>query len=316
MSELKEDDELTIVETETLPDPEEQAAAAAAAEADDEDDEDDVDERLAGSEDDHEEEIVTGSKNRDRRIKRRDAQRQARERSEREIAALRRQNEELANRLTSVERQASETTEASLDRKIEEAANEFRQAEYIIAKATEAGNGEDVAAAMRIRDDATRKFNTLTTAKQQVAQARQQAAQPRVNPAVVNYAQQWIAANPWYDHNGRDEDSRITKAIDDGLGREGYDAATPEYWQELTRRVSARLNGNPEPAGQAPEQRRRKAPPTGGTRENVPASTRNEVYVTPERKQAMMDAGVWDDPVARKRYLQSYATYDKSNSAR
>jgi hypothetical protein len=60
---------------------------------------------------------------------------------------------------------------------------------------------------------------------------------------------------------------------------------------------------------------KRKAPPTGSGREYAPPSTKNEVVVTPERKQAMVEAGVWDDPVARKRYLKAYQDYDR-NTAR
>ena len=41
-------------------------------------------------------------------------------------------------------------------------------------------------------------------------------------------------------------------------------------------------------------------------------NTRNEVVVTPERKQAMMEAGAWDDPVARKRLLKAYQEYDRN----
>ena len=44
----------------------------------------------------------------------------------------------------------------------------------------------------------------------------------------------------------------------------------------------------------------------------MPASTRKGVYVTPERRQAMEDAGVWDDPVARNKYLKAYAEYDRN----
>jgi hypothetical protein len=57
---------------------------------------------------------------------------------------------------------------------------------------------------------------------------------------------------------------------------------------------------------------RRKAPPTGNTREHAPTSTRNEVVVTPDRKQAMIEAGAWDDPVARKRLLKAYQEYDRN----
>ena len=60
---------------------------------------------------------------------------------------------------------------------------------------------------------------------------------------------------------------------------------------------------------------RRKAPPQGQTREHAPTSTRKEVYVTPARKQAMVDAGIWDDVARRNQMLKAYQAYDKNGSA-
>jgi len=53
----------------------------------------------------------------------------------------------------------------------------------------------------------------------------------------------------------------------------------------------------------------------GNTREHVPQSTKKEVYVTPDRKQAMIEAGYWDDPVKRTQMLKAYQAHDR-NSAR
>ena len=53
----------------------------------------------------------------------------------------------------------------------------------------------------------------------------------------------------------------------------------------------------------------------GTSREHAPTSTKKEVYVTPERRQAMIEAGVWDDPVRRTQMLKAYQAYDR-NSAR
>ena len=152
-------------------------------------------------------------------------------------------------------------------------------------------------------------------AKRQFEQARQQASKPpAANPAVVNYAREWMQANPWYDPQGRDRDSALTKAIDNELAREGYDPSSREYWEELTSRV-AEAFGEGEAASAPASKPRRKAPPTGNTREHAPVSTKREIYVTPERKAAMIEAGVWDDPVQRQRYLKAYQAYD-SGSAR
>jgi hypothetical protein len=36
--------------------------------------------------------------------------------------------------------------------------------------------------------------------------------------------------------------------------------------------------------------------------------------VTPERKQAMIDAGIWDDVPRRNQMLKAYQAYDKSSA--
>lgn len=297
-----DDDELVPVE--------EQAETEVADDSDDSDDgdEDEGDERLAESEDDSDEDIASGSKsNRERRKKRRDMQRRAKEAAERKIAMLERQNAEMMQRLQAVEGFTQNTSAQTLEARIAQAQREIQQAELIIAKATEAGNGDDVVAAMRIRDQAIANAQQLSTAKQQFDTQRQQAQQPRVDPNVVSYAKQWMEANPWYDPSGRDRDSALTKAIDNELASEGFDPSSREYWEELTARVADAL-------GETESKPKRKAPPTGRTREHAPVSTKKEIYVTPERKQAMIEAGVWDDPVLRQRYLKAYQAYDTGSA--
>jgi hypothetical protein len=298
------DDDLIPVETPIEDD--QQDAAPVEGDDDDDHDEDEGDERLAESEDDHDEEV---SLNRKRRQKRREMQKRAREATQQELNALRANNEEMARRLAAVEGHAINSNAQQLDARLNQTLNDIRQAEMIMAKATEAGNGEDVVAAMRIRDAAMSEAQQLQHQKQQFEQARQP-RQPQVDPNVVGYARQWMEANPWYDPNGSDRDSALTKVIDNELAREGYNPGTRAYWEELTNRVAEAL-GEAEPAQSKP---RRKAPPQGNTREHAPTSSRKEIYVTPERKQAMIDAGVWDDPVARQRYLKAYQAYDNGSA--
>ena len=57
----------------------------------------------------------------------------------------------------------------------------------------------------------------------------------------------------------------------------------------------------------------RGGPAVGSGKEHAPASTRKEVYISPERKQAMMDHGVWDDPVLRQKYVKRYMEWDRAN---
>lgn len=298
-------EEFDIIETDTPP------TDADAKEAADEGDEDD--ERLADSQDDLDDDIEEGkSKNREKRVKRRELQKRAKENAERELEFLRQQNSEMMRRIQAVEGHAISTNEQSLDARMQQAAYEVQQAEHIMARAAEAGNGDDMIAAMRIRDEAIAAANQLHGYKQQLSHVREQVSKPQVDPRVTSYASEWLQANPWYDPTGRDDDSRVTKAIDDGLIRDGFNPASRTYWEELTRRVSSRVGDG----GEAQAAPRRKAPPTGNGREHAPSSTRKEVYVTSDRKAAMIEAGIWDDPVARNRMLKAYQEYDKQGSAR
>ena len=301
-------EEFDIIETDTLPTGDEASALADA-----EDDDDEGDERLADSQDDLDDDIEEGkSKNREKRVKRRELQKRAKEKAERELEFLRHQNAEVMRRLQAVEGHAISTNEQSLDARMQQAAYEVQQAEHIMARAAEVGNGDDMIAAMRIRDGAIAAANQLQGYKHQLTQVREQVSKPQIDPRVTSYAAEWLQANPWYDPNGRDDDSRVTKAIDDGLVRDGYDPASRTYWEELTRRVSARVGDD----GARQAAPKRKAPPTGNGREHAPASTRKEVYVTPDRKAAMIEAGIWDDPARRNQMLKAYQEYDKQGSAR
>jgi hypothetical protein len=311
----EDDEEMVIVEPGT--EPEAQEDDAQADEHEDDQDDDDEDERTGVSEDDSEDEIVDKNKKvREQRTKRRQLQKQAKERSQRELEYLRQQNAAMEARLRAVEGNTLSQQAQTIDQQYQRALYEAQQAETIIARAVEAGNGDDVTVALRLRDEAKERAQQLGYAKQQAEQHAQQAAQPQADPRVVDYAKQWLDANPWYNPQGRDEDSAVTKAIDNALAAEGWNPSSEEYWHELTRRVASRIGDDGAPAARNQAAPRRKAPPTGTTREHAPVSTKNEVVVTAERKQAMIDAGVWDDPVARTRYLKAYQAYDRENTAR
>ena len=297
------EDEFEIIEGE---------APVEEAETDDsDDDDDDGDERLGDSEDDSDDEIV--SRNRIKRQKRREVRQRAKEHADRELSLLREQNETLLRRVSAIEGNTLASNVSAIDQRIAQAQADVKQAEAIIARAVEAGNGDDVATAMRLRDEAQYEAQQLWQQKQQVEQVRQQHANPGPDPRVVNYAKEWMDANPWYDPRGRDEDSAITKVIDNQLAAEGYNPKDADYWHELTRRVASRI-GDDEAAETRSSPSKRKAPPTGTTREHAPVSTKKEIYVTPERKQAMVDAGIWDDVPRRNQMLKAYQAYDKSSA--
>ena len=304
---IEEDDDEELIPVDTPPEEN--------PEPEDDDEDDGEDERLADDADDDPDGDTAVNTNRNKRLKRRQVQKLAKENAQRELRMLREQNDVLSRRLSAVEGNALSHNEMALDGRLNEARNEVRQAEAIIARAVEAGNGDDVATAMRLRDEAKTREAQLQVVQHQLSQAKNQPAAP--DPRVSSLAQEWMGANPWYDPKGSNEDSAITNAIDTRLVAEGYNPASVEYWQELTNRLrnrvapAARTRKAPEGDGTP----RKKAPPMGNTREHVPQSTKKEVYVTPDRKQAMIEAGYWDDPVKRNQMLKAYQAHDR-NSAR
>lgn len=226
-----------------------------------------------------------------------------------ELDFLRKRNDDLERRLTAQEQRAHQGDLNNLDVQIQKTAQEAQMAERVIAKAVEAGNGEDVTQAMRYRDQALQRLNQLNQVKQHAAQV--QPKQQQIDDITMSYAKEFLEENTWYDPQGRDEDSAIVLAIDQSLAREGISPQTEEYWDELRSRAAKRL---PEKFGKK-TRTARGGPAVGSGREHAPASTRKEIYISPERKAALIEAGVWDDPVLRMKYVKRYAEYDRNNKA-
>lgn len=285
------------------------------------DDADGEDERRAAPEREKDDEDAEGDlgvdPKRAQRQRRKERERRARERDRIEKQFLRQQVDQLTQRLSAVEGIALHSNEQTIDQRIAAAAQQAENAKRIMIKAIASGEEEDAAVAMTLRDQAIAEIQQLNAAKQQFGQLREQAVQPKADPRVEHYKRQWLADNAdWFDKPGNEEDSAIARAVDAAVMREGYDAGTEDYWREVNRRLSIRFNGQQEAPIQPQQTPRRRPTPTGNPREQAPPSNRREVYVTPERKQAMIDAGMWDDPVKRNQMLRTYIEYDRQNADR
>lgn len=271
------------------------------------DDEDD--DRIKADEDsgtDSEREAIR-ERRRLEKIERRDRKDKAITRDKTELDFLRKRNDELERRMGAQEQRAHQSDLQNIDAHIRRAQEEAELSDRVIAKAVESSNGADVAQALKYRDQALAKLNQLNAIKAQASQV-QPKPQQQVDEATISRAKEFMADHPWYDINGRDEDSAIVLAIDQSLHKDGYDSKSDEYWTELKRRAARRL-----PERFKTETRvARGGPAVGSGREHAPTSTRNEVYINPERKQALIEAGVWDDPILRKKYAARYAEYDRN----
>lgn len=285
----------------------------------DDDDDDSDDERVASSNEDDERDAIR-ERRRQEKQERKQRREEAIKRDKLELDFLRKRNDDLERRVTAQEQRTHSLDLSAFDAALAKAAQEADMAERVIAKAVAAGNGDDVTQAMRYRDQALARIQQLNFQKQQVAQQRPKPQQ--IDDTTLRYAQEFIKDNPWYDAQGRDEDSAIVIAIDQALAKDGFDPRTPDYWDELRKRAARRLpdrfGGEEKTARKTedrPEPKRepRGGPAVGSGREHAPPSTRKEIYISPERKQALIEAGVWDDPTLRARYVKRYAEYDRNS---
>ena len=245
-----------------------------------------------------------------------------------ELNFLRKRNEDLERRVSAQEQKSQNLEMGNIDQHIAVAQKELNLADQVIEKGVENQSGEDVRKALAYRDQAQKKIAQLERQKQQanVQMQQQQQPQTQVDDRVLAHAQEFMDDNPWYDINGGNEESSIVNAIDASLTKEGFDPATDEYWDELTERAARRLpekfedfveevGEQEEPTPVKKKRVARGGPAVGSGKEHAPASTRKEVYISPERKQAMMDHGVWDDPVLRQKYVKRYMEWDRENKA-
>lgn len=288
-----------------------------------EDQDEQEDERTASSADEDEsdgndpERTAIRERRRLEKVERKDRRDQAIKRDKLELDFLRKRNDDLERRVSVQEQRAHQVDLGGYDHAISKAVEEVDMAERVIAKAVEAGNGSDVAQAMRYRDQAMQKAQQLQYAKQQAAQQRPQPQAQQIDDMTMHYAKEFMAENPWYDSQGRDEDSAVVIAIDQALSKDGFDSQTEEYWDELRKRTARRLPEKFKNQRQSAKEERtpRGGPAVGSGREHAPTTTRKEIYLSPERKQALIDAGVWDDPVLRMKYAKRYSEYDRANKA-
>lgn len=255
---------------------------------------------------------------------RRQRQKAARDRDQRELRFLRTRNETVERQLGEMGRRLDGMESAGIDTRIAQLDNAIRSADDVYAKAIDANEGKDAAEANRIRENLKEQRDYLQQAKEQGAVAPEQ-VQP--DPVLIERVKDWHGRNDWYDFGRRDEDSAIAGAIDDMLIRDGYDPTSVEYYEELDKRIARRLphlaqgkgrgNGaddyDDHLGGEEPAEPKSRGPKFRvGGRERPLKS--NEVHISRERREAMEEAGVWEDPTLRKKYLAKYAEWDREHA--
>jgi len=304
---------------------EDEAQLKADAEGDDDLDDDgqQQDERLAGDQEDPEDKQT---RRRSENKTRRQRQKEARDRTERELNFLRTRNETLEQRFSHFEQETDARIAGSeihsIDQGVSKAKADLALANQVIQQSIEQKDGRNLTEALDHRDTIRDNLRDLEQAREYLAQParRQPPPQRELDPRHVAHAQQFMIDNDWWDPAGRDQDSITVLQIDRSLVQEGFDPTQKDYWDELRARSEEALptrfdsrtgdrGGDGDGSGNGERRPRNRGPQfrTGGRERPL---KKNEVYISPERKDAMIEAGVWDDPVLRNKYLKSYATYD------
>jgi hypothetical protein len=224
------------------------------------------------------------------------------------LALLERQNQELLERLSAVERKTHTADLARIDKAIEDTTLRLQYAKNKMAEATSTGDGEALAKAQELWYEARQQVDALNNLKKTAVQPQRQQSIP--DPRMQRLAADWMERNNWYDPNNRDLDSRITKQIDEALTAEGWNPNTADYWEELDNRLQQylphRYNRSTDESPSARSKPRSIV--TGSGRESsTRAGGANTFTLSPEQVRAMKDAGFWDDPVKRNKMIKRYA---------
>lgn len=231
------------------------------------------------------------------------------------LTLLERQNQQLLERLSVLERKSHGSDLARLDKAIEDQDNRILFAKQKISEATSTGNGELLTSAQEMWFEARRQAEALANLKKRAVAPQAQRTIQAPDPQLQRHANNWMANNPWYDPNGKDPDSRRALNEDSILAEEGYDPKTAEYWQELDRRLQRVVpHRYTEEADERPRSKPRSAVTSSGREFASNNGRGNSFTLSPEQVRAMKDAGMWDDAEKRAKMIRRYALEARNNN--
>jgi hypothetical protein len=229
------------------------------------------------------------------------------------LTLLQRQNQELMERLTAVERKTHGADLARFEKAIEDEELRLNYFKAKMREATDNSDGESFTKAQEAWYDSRRKVESMRNFKEQNAEASSRET-GAVNPKLQRLANQWMERNSWYDPNSGDEDSAIAKIVDERLIKEGYNPESEEYWDELDNRLQKRLPNRYNQSHDESSRRRPRSVVTGSGRESVDRQGGGNTFVlTPQQVRTMKEAGMWDNLESRNRMIKRYAEFARNN---
>jgi hypothetical protein len=263
--------------------------------------------------DDPEREALRAARREERKLKKQLHREKARE-SNHLITALRKQNQELAQRVATLETKTSGAELARLDKAIDDAQTRVEYAKMKLQDAVNSRNGEEVTKAQQLWYDNQRQLESLqslkTNATKHISQPKQHIKGP--DPMVQRMAATWMERNGWYDPQLKDPDSKVAQSIDQSLTEEGFDPSLADYWDELDERLQKYLphRYNSGYSSNTKTSRPRSVVTSSG-RDAAPSVRANEFRVDPDRVRALKEAGMWDNVELRNKMIRKFAEFDR-----
>lgn len=141
---------------------------------------------------------------------------------------------------------------------------------------------------------------------------------------VLNNTKTFVEKFPWFKVNEKNDDSDLVRQLDAALTAEGSRPDTAEHWIELEERIKEELphrfsNGRESRMQERADNRngRRPVVSSGNGRNNGrdAGNGGKGFLLSKDRVAAMKEAGIWDDPAAKKRQIEYYKKYDKDHAA-
>lgn len=298
-------------------------------ESDSEEDHDDQ-EPESGEPEELDEREAIRIRRREERRHRKEAQREREDNLRRELAARDSVINELRARQDALERRNIGSELGQIEEAKRQAATAYNHFKDQIRIATEMNNGQAVADATEKMMQIGQRFKELEQLEATVKTAQQRPTP--LDPRLMNHAQNWVNNNKWFDPAGKDPDSAVARALDAQLSSEGFDPTTEQYWKELTERVKKYLPHRSgrgtvatqrEVSGSSAGKKMSKSIVSGSGRDaggnnggggsGRQGGGKGGYTLSPERVQAIKDAGLWDDPKQRAAAVNNYRAYDKQN---
>lgn len=260
---------------------------------------------------------------RNRRRAKKDLIRKTNEEKDLRLQQLQRENEEFKRRLTEVESRTRQSDVMRIDKNIEDTQVRLEYAKMKMAEAVSNNDGQAMVEAQDLLDEAKANLGQLQNIKRQVSQApKQQPVQDYKlpEPEVQRNAAQWINKHSWYKVDGTDRDSKVTLKASEMLVEEGWDPKDPDYWDELDSRLQKSLPHRYNETTDSNSTVRKPRNVVGSSGREASAAyggtNRTQFILTPERVNAMKEAGAWDNPTRKQKMIENFIKFDRQNKSR